>query len=257
MQTHALIRSLADRPWSRAGAVAQAMRNRSSIGGFGIVAQLAMLVVGTLLIAAAVATMLWNAFGPGPLDVFVSGFSEATGMPLALAYWCAFAVTLALVMALGRRPGPGTILTPLILGPAVQFILAGMEEFDRPGHDLVRVLVQVLAIGLAGIGAGLLIESGLGAGTGELLAIAGSDRTGRREPHVRMAFESTWLVFGVLLGGPVGVGTVIVAALIGPSVANGHRFVRSLLERVHRDDVDVRIPTEAGAPAVSGHAPSV
>jgi uncharacterized membrane protein YczE len=194
-----------------------------------------LLVGGSLLIAVAVAAMLWNSFGPGPLDVFIVGLRESTGISLTLAYWSAFGGMLGLALLLGRRPGPGTVVTPLILGPTVESMLAVVDQFDRPGSVLVQVIIHVAAIGLVGVGAGALIVSGLGAGTGELLATAASDRTGRPEPYVRFGFEMVWLVLGVLLGGPIGVGTLIVAGLLGPSVANGHRLVNGLVGPSRRD----------------------
>jgi uncharacterized membrane protein YczE len=96
-----------------------------------------------------------------------------------------------------------------------------------PSSLAVRVVVQILAIATVGIGAGALIVTGLGAGSGELLASAASDRSGHPEPRVRLAFEVTWIVLGIALGGPIGIGTVLVAALIGPAVARGHRLVES------------------------------
>jgi uncharacterized membrane protein YczE len=50
-------------------------------------------------------------------------------------------------------------------------------------------------------------------------------RRGRSEQRTRLAFEISWLLIGVALGGPIGFGTVLVAFLIGPSVARGHRMV--------------------------------
>ena len=45
--------------------------------------------------------------GPGPLDVFIAGLHDATGISLTLAYWSVFAGMLVLALLLGRRPGPG------------------------------------------------------------------------------------------------------------------------------------------------------
>jgi uncharacterized protein len=94
-----------------------------------------------------------------------------------------------------------------------------------PDSLLARLVIHVIAICLLGLGAGALIVSRLGAGSGELLSAAASDRTGRPEPRVRMVIELTWLAVGVALGGPVGLGTIIVALTIGPAVAVGYRFV--------------------------------
>jgi uncharacterized membrane protein YczE len=229
VETKDAVRWFTNRPWSRAGAIAATMASAGPGHPLRLGWRVLLLVGGSLLIAVAVAAMLWNSFGPGPLDVFIFGLRETTGIPLTVAYWAAFGGMVVVALLLGRRPGPGTIVTPLILGPAVEAMLAVVDQFDRPGSLVVQVIIHVAAIGLVGVGAGALIVSGLGAGTGELLATAASDRTGRPEPHVRFGFEMGWLVVGVLLGGPIGVGTVIVAGLLGPAVANGRRLVNGLI----------------------------
>ncbi len=245
METNGTLRWLTGRAWSRAGAIAATMSASvpRGVGRLGL--RVLMLLGGSLLIAVAVATMLWNSFGPGPLDVFIAGLRETTGMSLALAYWSAFGGMLALAVLLGRRPGPGTIVTPLILGPAVQVLLELLDRVGRPDPFPVQLVVHLSAIAVLGVGAGALIVSGLGAGTGELLATAASDRTGHPEPHLRIGFEMSWLAIGVLLGGPVGVGTVVVAALIGPAVAGGHRLVDGLVDPTRRlaTPVEPRVST--------------
>lgn len=214
-----------NRAWSRAGAVAVALASAAPRRALELTTRVLLLLVGSLAIALAVATMLWNSFGPGPLDVFITGLTSSTGLPFAMAYWVAFATMVVLTVALGRRPGLGTIAAPLLIGPAVQMLVSLLDGVGGPESFVGRTAVHLLAIGLAGIGAGALVVSGLGAGTGELLATAASDRTGRPEPHLRLGFELAWLAIGIALGGTVGVGTVLVALLIGPAVVNGHRLV--------------------------------
>ena len=80
-------------------------------------------------------------------------------------------------------------------------------------------------MGAVGIGAGAVMASRLGQGTGELLALAASDRSGRPEQRMRLMFEASFLAVGGLLGGPIGLGTVLIALCIGPSVARGRRTV--------------------------------
>jgi uncharacterized membrane protein YczE len=101
------------------------------------------------------------------------------------------------------------------LGPGPLDVFIGAVRV-RTGLSLTLAVWLVIAS---------LIVSGLGAGSGELLASAASDRTGRPEPRIRMAFELVWLAVGVMLGGPIGVGTVLVALTIGPAVAVGYRAV--------------------------------
>lgn len=246
MDTNGTLRWLTGRAWSRAGAIAATMSAAVPGGVVRLGLRVLLLLGGSLLIAVAVATMLWNSFGPGPLDVFIAGLRESTGMSLALAYWSAFGGMLALAVLLGRRPGPGTIVTPLILGPTVQVLVELLDGVGRADSFPLQLAVHLSAVGVLGIGAGGLIVSGLGAGTGELLATAASDRTGRPEPHLRFGFETSWLAIGVVLGGPIGVGTVVVTALIGPAVAVGHRLVDRLVDPSRRLAAPVEPPVSAG-----------
>jgi uncharacterized membrane protein YczE len=64
--------------------------------------------------------------------------------------------------------------------------------------------------------------------------MAASDRSGRPEQRMRLLFEVTWLTVGGLLGGPIGLGTVLIALCIGPSVATGRRLVSRGIETSRR-----------------------
>ena len=147
------------------------------------------------------------------------------GIPLALAVWGTVGTLTAIAWMLGRRPGLGTSVAPFMIGPTMQVVLAQLQRTEPPSAVLAKIGVHLAAIAAVGLGAGAVIVAGLGAGTGELLAKAASERSGRPELRVRVLFELSWIVLGVVLGGPIGVGTVLVAVLIGPSVARGHRLV--------------------------------
>lgn len=222
------------RAWSRAGAVAAVLAAGVPRRILAATTRVLLLLVGSATIGLAVAVMLWNDFGPGPLDVFIGAIRVRTGLPLAVAVWVTVGAMGAVAWVLGRRPGIGTLAAPLIAGPVMQATVALLGVVDAPRGLVVQVLVHAVAIIVVGFGAGALIVSGLGAGTGELLAAAASDRSGRPETGVRFLCEATLLVLGVALGGPVGLGTVLVAAFIGPSVAHGYRRLDALVVGTRR-----------------------
>ena len=212
-------------PLSRAGAIAAVLAERPVPRLLRRSARVGLLIAGSVVIAAGVAVMLWTRLGPGPLDVFIGAVRVRTGLSLTLAVWLVIASLIAAAWLLGRRPGPGTLASPLIVGPAMQVFVSVLDGIEPPDAFVLVAAIHVTAVFVVGLGAGALIVSGLGAGSGELLASAASDRTGRPEPGLRMGFELSWLVVGVLLGGPIGVGTVLVALVIGPAVAVGYRAV--------------------------------
>lgn len=218
-------RWMSSRAWSRAGAVAQVLATGTPRRIMARTSRFALFAGGSVLIGAAVAVMLWNQLGPGPLDVFIGAVRSRTGLPLTLAVWSTVFSLLGVAWLLGRRPGWGSVAGPVVVGPVMQLVLAQLDEVPPPSTLVFRIVVQLVAIAAVGIGAGATIASGLGAGSGELLAAAASDRSGHSEPRVRVAFELSWLVLGVALGGPIGLGTVIVALSIGPAVASGYRLV--------------------------------
>lgn len=197
----------------------------------GLSTRIALLLAGSSIVAAGVAVTLWTKLGPGPLDVFIGAVRVHTGLPLSVAVWLVVGLLVGVAWLLGRRPGIGTIVGPVVVGVVMQSVSALLAPYEAPTSIVVRVLVHLLAIGAIGVGAGALIVSGLGAGSGELLASAASNRSGRAEHRVRLAFEVTWLVIGVAMGGPAGLGTVLVALLIGWSVSNGHRMVDGTVGR--------------------------
>lgn len=227
-------RRITNRAWSRAGAVAAVLASGAPRRALTTTARAAYLGAGSALIAGGVALTLWLGLGAGPLDVFIGAVSQQTGVAFTFALWGTVATMLAVATLLGRRPGPGTIAAPFLIGPLIETTLAGLDLVARPTAVVAQVPLQLIGIALIGLGSGMLIVSGLGAGTGELLASAAADRTGRPDTLVRTGIELTWVAIGVALGGPAGVGTVIVAALIGPAVARGHAIADRIAVGTHR-----------------------
>lgn len=200
----------------------------------GVGLRVALHVSGVLTLAFSVAIMLWNNIGAGPLDVFIGAVQVRTGLPLTFAVYLTTGSLLAISWALGRRPGFGNLLTPLLIGPSLQFFADRMSHAAGPSHLVVQIAVHLTAIALVAVGAGALIVANLGAGTAELLTAATADQTGQPQARVRTAIEVTWLIVGAALGGPFGIGTFMVAVLIGPAVAAGYRVVDTAVGAVTR-----------------------
>jgi uncharacterized membrane protein YczE len=182
-----------------------------------------------MAIGLGAAMTLWTGLGGGPLDVFNVAVSNAAGIPLTLMVWSVAALLITTATLLGRRPGPGTIVAPLLIGPMLATFVSVFGAVELPSSMIVRVVVHLLGIAAIGLGAGSLIVSGLGAGSGELLASAAAQRTRRNEVVVRTAMEATWLTLGLALGGRAGFGTVLVMICVGPSVRLGHDRVAAVV----------------------------
>jgi uncharacterized membrane protein YczE len=225
----AVLETASARLWTRAAIAAATFATAPRRRTLRITRSVGVHVIGSVVLAAAVGMMLWNDFGPGPLDVFIVAVTEHTGLPLAVALWLTIGSLLMVAWALGRKPGVGSIVTPIVIGPAIQFFVSVFDAYQAPTALGAKIGVQLLALVFVGLGAGAIIASGLGAGMGELLAQAGADKSGKPPQLVRVGCELTWLAVGVLLGGPVGLGTIIVAVAIGPAIGRGNLFVNGIL----------------------------
>lgn len=187
--------------------------------------RICLLATGATFIGVGVAVTLWTGLGAGPMDVLIVTLSARTGLALPFIVWLVAGTLMTAATLIGRRPGLGTFLAPFIVGPVLSAVRSLLATVPAPSNAAAVVAWHLAGVATIGLGAGALIVAGLGPGTGELLAGATARRTGRREPHIRAGFEMTWLASALLLGGPVGFGTFIVAILIGPAVANGSRIV--------------------------------
>ena len=174
----------------------------------------AQLIAGLVLFGASLALLVRSGLGLDPWDVFHQGLSVASGLSIGVCTIVVGAVVLMLWIPLRQRLGPGTVANVVLVGLSLDAVLTIIP----PTHSMaVRWTYLVAGIVLNGIATGAYIGAGLGPGPRDGLMV-GLARNGRSIRVVRMAIEVSVLVVGYLLGGTVGVGTVIYAVAIGPIV---------------------------------------
>jgi len=177
----------------------------------------AQLLVGLLLYGITMGMMVRAVLGLDPWDVFHQGLTELVNQWIPLSYGAVITIVsvfvLLLWIPLRQRPGIGTIANAAIIGFTTDATLAVLPEFS----DLtVRIVVLALAIVGNALAGALYIGAGLGPGPrdGLMTGIVGRGIGSIR--LVRTTIELTVLGIGWVLGGVVGVGTVVYALAIGP-----------------------------------------
>jgi uncharacterized membrane protein YczE len=181
-------------------------------------------VLGLFLMALGVALTLRAGLGLGPWDVLHQGISRHTPLTFGQASEVSGASVILVGLLLRVRPGLGTVLNMLLVGFFVDRILAtGLIPDARPGGLPVQALMDVMGVLLVGLGSGLYIRAKLGAGPRDGLMLGLQRVTGRRVAVVRGCLELSGAAMGFLLGGTVGVGTLVYALGIGPAVELGFR----------------------------------
>jgi uncharacterized membrane protein YczE len=177
--------------------------------------RLPRLLLGLELCGIGLALIILADLGLDSWDVLHQGISEHTDIPIGTVSILVGFSMFAISLPLGERIGLGTLLNVLLIGLTIDAVLWVSEE---PSSLLVRWPCLLGGILLFGVGSGFYIGAGLGPGPRDGVMTAISAR-GFRIGWVRTGIEVTVLALGWLLGGSVGVGTVLFALAIGPLVA--------------------------------------
>ena len=185
----------------------------------GRVARAVWLVVGLLLFACGVVAFLESRLGLPPWDVLHQGIANHTPLSFGLANELVAVLVLFLAWWLGSKPGPGTIANAALIGLFIAVVQPlGFVQHLSTWPLAARVVLLAFGLVLFGVGSAFYIGAAYGAGPRDSLMLVGALRTHTRIGVVRAALEGTVLLAGFALGGHVGIGTLVFAALIGPSV---------------------------------------
>jgi uncharacterized membrane protein YczE len=191
-------------------------------------ARVAILFFGLAIFGLGDSLLVQGNVGNAPWTVFAQGVSIKTGWPLGISTAIISLCVLLFWIPLRERPGFGTLANIALIA---SFIQIGIYMFPLQSSLLMGILFDLLGIALVGVGSALYITCGLGPGPRDGMMTGLHLRTGVRVGRVRLGIEVTVLAIGWLMGGVVGVGTLLFALLIGNSIAISLGIVARLTSR--------------------------
>lgn len=180
-----------------------------------LVRRFTQLLVGLMLYGFAISLMYEAAIGVAPWEVLTQGIANQTGLPFGLLTNVIGALVLLLWIPIRQKPGIGTVANVLIIGTFAQI---GLGLIATPSALWQQALLFAGGLVLLAVATGLYIGARFGPGPRDGLMTGIHARWGFRLWIVRTVIEVSVLSVGWLLGGNVGVGTVLFAVLIGPMV---------------------------------------
>ena len=175
-----------------------------------------ILIFGLGIFGFGDALLIQSHIGNAPWSVLAQGISFKIGINIGFATFLISALVLLTWWPLGERPGFGTLANILIVASAIEF---GVINFPKAGNFVIGIFYAFLGVALVGAGSALYITCGLGPGPRDGLMTSLHKRTGIRVGRIRLAIEACVLSAGWVLGGRVGLGTLIFTLFIGQSVA--------------------------------------
>ena len=183
------------------------------------------LVLGLVLFGTGIALMVTSGLGLSPWEVLAQGIATRTGLAIGTVSIIVGWVVLIGWIPIGERPGIGTILNILLIGSTTNValdLLPDLGSFSLESTSPIDLSVRGLLLGagvvMIGIGSGLYLGADLGPGPRDGLMTGLHRRYGWSIRRVRTALEVVVLVVGFVLGGTVGIGTIVFALTIGPLV---------------------------------------
>ncbi len=173
------------------------------------------LVAGLLMIGVGVGLMARSGLGVGSWEVLNQGLGRIAGVPMGTVSVALGVPILAAWWPLGERPGSGTVLNLLLIGTTTNVVL-GLVAPEAAAA--AQALTATIGIALCATGTALYLAADLGPGPRDGLMTGLHLRFGWSIRSTRTALELAVIVIGWVAGGTVGVGTIVLALVTGPTV---------------------------------------
>ena len=178
--------------------------------------RLAILFFGLTIFGIGEAFLVISSLGNSPWVVLSEGISINTFLNIGESTFLVSVLVLLLWIPLKQRPGFGTIANIVVIAAAIEvglFFIPAVESI------FLKYFYVLFGITLVGAGSALYITCGLGTGPRDGLMTGLHYKSGVRVGRVRLGIEVVAASTGALLGGSLGIGTLLFALLIGQSVA--------------------------------------
>jgi uncharacterized membrane protein YczE len=186
-----------------------------ALAGRRLPRRLTQLYAGLVLYGISIAALVLADLGVMPWDVLHQGLAEQLGWSLGTVIIAVGVLVLLAWIPLRERPGIGTVSNVIVVGLIADALLALV---DPPSSLPVRIALVAAGIVCNAVATAAYVGVRLGPGPRDGLMTGLVRRTGRKVGPVRTTIEVLVVVSGWLLGGTVGIATVLYALAIGPLV---------------------------------------
>ncbi|HHT49891.1 MAG TPA: hypothetical protein GXZ78_00215 [Eubacteriaceae bacterium] len=169
-----------------------------------------LLFLGFFICALGMILMIYANLGADPWSTFQKGLSDTTGISIGKISQIVGLIIIIINISLKIVPGIATVLNMYFIGFFMD-IIENTGIITIPSTFLVRIFFLLLGMLLFNGGIWIYLQNGLGAGPRDGLMLGLTKKLNLSITIIKTSIEVTVLVIGVLLGGPLGIGTVTAA----------------------------------------------
>ena len=181
------------------------------------------LLIGLTIAHLGVTLFLQADLGSDPFNVLIQGLFRFLPWPAFMTHGnvhvgVSFLIILALLIVDKSYVRIGTLLCMILGGPIIDlFTVVLAPVIHNESAMVLRLLALVLGCVILAFGMTIVIKSRAGTGPNDLVAVVISDKAKKKFGTVRIIVDVSFALAGFLLGGTVGLGTIVCACLVGPT----------------------------------------
>lgn len=198
--------------------------------------RLLRLILGLFLCAVGIVFTMKANLGYAPWEVFHSGISNVIDMQIGTITILTGAVIIVLALILGEKIGIGTILNMVLIGFFMNIIL-GFNLIPEVNNLFLRVSFIILGLFILALGSYFYMGAEFGTGPRDCLMVALTKRTKLPVGICRGAIEVLVTIIGYLLGGSLGIGTVISAISVGFCIQIVFKLLKFDVTKLKHEDL--------------------
>jgi uncharacterized membrane protein YczE len=193
-----------------------------------------LLCLGLSLFGFGESLLIHSTIGVSPWTVLAEGISLKLNWSVGFATFIVSVLVLSTWIFLKQKPGLGTLLNIIIIAGMIDVSLF-LFDFSTNSY-LLNILTGILGVLFVGLGSGIYLIANLGPGPRDGLMTGLQRITNFPIAWVRASIEISVVILGWILGGTVGLGTLIFAFGIGPAVALGLYLTNKISLKLNKND---------------------
>ena len=191
--------------------------------------------MGLSLFGFGESLLIHSTIGVSPWTVLAEGLSLKLNWSVGFATFIVSVLVLSTWIFLKQKPGLGTLLNIIIIAGMIDVSLF-LFDFSTNSY-LLNILTGILGVLFVGLGSGIYLIANLGPGPRDGLMTGLQRITNFPIAWVRASIEISVVILGWILGGTVGLGTLIFAFGIGPAVALGLYLTNKISLKLSKNDI--------------------
>jgi uncharacterized membrane protein YczE len=204
-----------------------------------MIKRIVFLLWGIFLFGLGIVMTIKSNLGTAPWDALHLGLIHYLPLTLGQVSQLTGILVIFISFCLGIKPGWGTIANMYFIGIFIDLIM-DRQWIPDPIHWLSQVGLLLAGILIIGWGSFFYLSAALGAGPRDSFMVGAIAKTGWPVWKVRTIIESSVAILGYFLGGPIGIGTVLIALTLGPSIQWAFSLMGKKAQEIEHDSLVIR-----------------